>query len=805
MGDSFMLVEEDCKFGLQPLTFRKLMRSIIMKKFHLTFLLWCALLLTARAQKYFSISGYLTDETNGETIIGANVYNQDNPVQGTATNDYGFYSLSLPPDHYRLVFSFLGYQDKVITIYLGQDTVINLALSEGLQIEEVVVVAKRPDENIAGTSMGKVDLPMENIKTLPAIFGEVDVLKTLQLLPGVRSAGEGGTGFYVRGGGADQNLVLLDEAPVYNSGHMLGFFSIFNADAIKNTTLYKGEMPARYGGRLSSVVDVQMKEGNARDLEIDGGIGLISSRLTLQGPIVKERTSFIVSARRTYIMDLVQPFIKNSNFSGTNYYFYDLNAKVNTRFSQRDRLYFSTYFGRDVLNYKSEANDFAINMPYGNATATLRWNHLFNDKLFVNTSVIFNDYQFSFAGGQDVFNFKLSSGVNDWNGKIDFDYYPNYRHKIRFGGNIIYHTFTPNVVEGAIGDVEFKSNIKPKYGLETALYLQDEWSLSSKITVNAGLRYSRFSQLGPYQIIDGDYIPKGQSVISYDGVEPRFGLGWKLNSSTSIKAGYTYANQYVHLVSNSSSTLPTDVWVPSSVLVKPQQGAQYAAGVFKNWINNALETSVEVYFRNMHDQIDYRDDYVNNVGTEVETNFVFGTGRAYGAEFFLRKTQGDLNGWLGYTLSRTERSFPLIEQGRWYPATYDRIHDLSLVGNYALTKKWDLGLVFIYGTGRAYTPVEGVYFIDQKLVTNYAPRNSLRLEPYHRLDLSATYRPKADRARSWQGYWTFSIYNMYNRRNTFFTYVNYKTDLSKGSAQAQAYKVSIFPIIPSITWNFKWK
>lgn len=777
-----------------------------MKKSYQLLVVFLVLGFHLSAQKYISISGYLTDENSGETLIGANVYNQINPVQGTSTNDYGFYSLSLPPDQYKIVFSFLGYQDKIITVNLSTDTVINLALSEGLQMEEVVVVAERKDENITGTSMGKVDLPMEKIKTLPALFGEVDVLKTLQLLPGVRSAGEGGTGFFVRGGGADQNLVLLDEAPVYNSGHMLGFFSIFNADAIKNTTLYKGEMPARYGGRLSSVVDVQMKEGNDRSIQAEGGIGLISSRLTLQGPILKEKTSFIVSARRTYIMDLVQPFIKNSNFNGTNYYFYDLNAKINTKFSQRDRLYFSTYFGRDVLNYKSEANDFAINMPYGNATATMRWNHLFSDKLFVNTSIIFNDYQFAFTGGQDVFKFKLSSGVKDWNGKIDFDYYPNYRHKLKFGGNIIHHTFTPNVVEGSIGEVDFKSSVTSKYGLESALYFQDEWSVSNRITLNGGLRYSRFTQLGPYRIAStGEQIPKGKGVITYDGWEPRLGLGWKFDASTSFKAGYTYVNQYVHLVSNSSSTLPTDVWVPSSVLVKPQRGAQYAAGLFKNWNNNALETSIEVYYRDMHDQIDYRDDYVNSVGTEVETNFVYGSGRAYGAEFFLRKSQGDLNGWIGYTLSKTERSFPLIENGRWYPATYDRTHDLSLVSNYSLNKKWELGMVFIYGTGRAYTPVESVYFIDQQLVTNYAPRNSLRLEPYHRLDLSATYRPKADQNRRWGGFWTFSLYNVYNRRNTFFTYVKYNTDLNSGSAQAQAYKVSIFPIIPSITWNFKWK
>ena len=753
-----------------------------------------------------TISGYVKDANSGETLIGANVYNQADPGQGTSTNAYGFYSLTLPAGDYTLVFSYLGYRDQQTSIHLQANQSVNINLNEGVSMEEVVVVAEQRDRNVTSTELGKIDLPIENIKLLPAVFGEVDILKTLQLLPGVMSSGEGSSGFYVRGGGADQNLILLDEAPVYNTGHLLGFFSVFNADAIKNTTLIKGDMPAQYGGRLSSVVDVQMKEGNNQKYAVDGGIGLIASRLTIQGPVVKEKSSFMVSARRTYALDLAQPLIRKSNFAGTNYYFYDLNTKLNYQFSQKDRLYLSGYFGRDVFAFNSNQSDFNLRMPYGNATATLRWNHLFNDRLFMNTSVIYNDYDFSFSGGQDLFQFKLFSGVRDWNTKLDFDYYPNYRHAIRFGVNAIHHRFVPNVVQGSSGDVTFGSDFTDKYGVETAAYIQDEIKLGSKFNVQLGMRYSRFSQVGPYTSkLNGSEYGAWSPVTTYDGWEPRAALRWQLRPSASLKAAVTFTNQYIHLVSNSASTLPTDVWVPSTEVVKPQQGIQYALGVFKNWKDNLLETSVEVYFRDLANQIDYRDSYVNNLSNDVEDDFVFGVGRAYGAEFFLRKSKGDLNGWIGYTISRSERSFSAIEEGRWYPTTFDRTHDVSVVANYRLNDRWSFGGVVVYGTGRAYTPVNGVYLIGQDLVTEYGPRNSSRLEPYHRLDISATYVPAKSAQKRFQGSWTFSVYNVYNHRNPYFTYTNIDTNLATGEAQAKAYKVSIFPVIPSVTWNFKWK
>ncbi|MEZ4897844.1 MAG: TonB-dependent receptor [Saprospiraceae bacterium] len=753
-----------------------------------------------------TISGYVKDASTGETLIGANIYNALIPGQGTATNAYGFYSLTLPKGNYQLVFSYLGYQDHQADVALENDQTLNVQLSEGVSMEEVVVVAEQNDRNVTSTDMGKIDLPIENIKLLPAVFGEVDILKALQLLPGVMSSGEGSSGFYVRGGGADQNLILLDEAPVYNTGHLLGFFSVFNADAIKNTTLIKGDMPAQYGGRLSSVVDVQMKEGNNQSYSIDGGIGLIASRLTVQGPLLRDKSSFIISARRTYALDLAQPLIRKSNFAGTNYYFYDLNTKLNYQFSQKDRIYLSGYFGRDVFAFNSNQTDFNIRMPYGNATATLRWNHLFNDKLFMNTSLIYNDYDFSFSGGQDLFKFKLFSGVRDWNTKVDFDYYPNYHHSIRFGVNAIHHRFVPNVVQGSSGDVEFGSDFTDKYGLESAAYVQDDIKLSASLNMQIGLRYSRFTQIGPYTSKQTDTkYGSWDPVIHYDGWEPRVALRWQMAGNTSLKAAVTFTNQYIHLVSNSASTLPTDVWVPSTEVVKPQQGIQYALGLFKNWYNDNLETSFEVYYRDLKNQIDYRDSYVNNLSNEVEDEFVFGIGRAYGAELFVRKSKGNLNGWIGYTYSRSERSFPDIEEGRWYPTTFDRTNDASLVVNYQLSDRWSFGGVVVYGTGRAYTPIQSVYLIGQDLVTQYGPRNSSRLEPYHRLDLSATLKPNPDSKKRFQGSWTFSIYNTYNRRNTYFTYTDVDTDLETGQAEAKAYKVSIFPIIPSVTWNFKWK
>lgn len=758
-------------------------------------------------QEKFTVSGYVKDKASGETLIGANIVNLDNPSQGTTTNTYGFYSMTLESGKYKIVFSYLGFENQYFEVDLTKNVSLNVALSEGILIDEVVISADKDDrrKNVEGTQMGTVELPVENIKKLPAIFGEVDVLKAIQLLPGVLSSGEGNAGFYVRGGGPDQNLVLLDEAVVYNAGHMLGFFSVFNADALKNTTLIKGSMPANFGGRLSSVLDIQMKEGNDKHFAVEGGIGLISSRLTVQGPVVKDKSSFIISGRRTYILDLIQPALKGSNFEGTNYYFYDLNTKWNYTFSDKNRLYFSGYFGNDVLRFRQPNRDFKFDLPYGNKTATLRWNHLFSNKMFMNVSAIYNDYRFQFSGGQDEFVFKLFSGVEDWNLKVDFESYPTTNHTLKYGVNYIYHTLTPNTASATNGEVEFNTTFKPKYANEAAIYILDDMKLGKKWAINTGLRLSAFQQVGPYTSkITGDEFGRFEPAKTYGGFEPRLGVNFKVNDNLSFKSGVAFTTQYLHLVSNSSSTLPADVWVPSTEIVKPQRGVQYALGVFKNFDNDMFETSVEIYYKDLQNQIDYADNYVNDISKEVEDAFVFGKGRAYGAEFFLKKAKGKLNGWIGYTLSRAERSFEDIEGGRWYPAVYDRTNDLSVVGNYKLNKKWDFSAVFIYGSGRLFTPVRGFFFVEQNVNLFYGPRNSARLDDYHRLDLSATYTPKPDSKRRFKGSWTFSVYNTYNRKNPFFVNFDTTTDFQTGSSTITGSKITIFPMIPSVTYNFKW-
>lgn len=775
-----------------------------MKPVLIYFFLLNGVLNLAAQQKTFTLSGYLRDSLSGETLPGANIYVRDKPQIGTSSNNYGFYSLSLPAGEYAVTFSYLGFEERIEIIRLFQDLKLDILFSPGVQLEELIVEENKSLEQVQSTDMGRVDLTTDQIKRMPALFGEVDVLKALQLLPGVLSADEGGAGFYVRGGGADQNLLLLDEAPVYNSGHLLGFFSVFNSDAIKHTSLIKGGMPAYYGGRLSSVVDIQMKEGNARNYAVEGGIGLIASRLTVEGPLIENKSSFIVSARRTYVLDLAQPFIRNTDFSGTNYYFYDLNAKVNHRFSDKDRIYLSGYFGRDILNYKSGERDFTLRMPYGNNTATLRWNHVVSNKLFMNTTAVYNGYHFKLSGEQDLFSFRLNNGVRDFQLKLDMDYYPVPGHFIRFGANVIHHRFTPNILSGASGETTFTNDYKPKYGLESAVFFQDEIRLNARLTANLGLRWSRFSQIGPFRLGDKNYNDF-EAVKSFNGLEPRMFFTWLLNQRTSLKFGYSQNQQYIHLVSNSASTLPTDVWVPSSLYVKPQRGSQWSAGWYKTLQDGTWNLSVEAFYKPLRNQIDYRETYTSNQSTEIEEAFVFGKGEAYGSELFVQKSRGKLTGWLGYTFTRSWRWFRDIEQGRKFPASFDKPHDLELVSSYQASRKWNLSANFVYGTGKPFTPLRSVYFIDQNLVTRYGPRNSARYQDYHRADVSANYTPKPDSKKAFTSSWTFSVYNLYNRKNPFFINYDLDSDLSGGRAKATAYQVTLFPLIPSITWNFKWK
>jgi hypothetical protein len=662
--------------------------------------------------------------------------------------------------------------------------------------------------------MGKIDLSIGQIKNIPVVFGEVDILKAIQLLPGIQNAGEGNAGFYVRGGGPDQNLIMLDDAVVYKTGHLFGFFSIFNSDAIKNTSIIKGGMPAQYGGRLSSVLDVSMKDGNNQKFVTEGGIGLISSRLSVQGPVVKDKASFMVSGRRTYIDALVKPFVsKSSNFYGSGYYFYDLNAKINYRFSDKDRLYLSGYFGRDVFTFKSAKYSFNANIPWGNSTATVRWNHVFNSKLFANTTLVYNDYHFSFGAAQRNFEIKLASGIRDGNAKIDFDYYPSGNHKLKFGGLTTYHKFIPNVTSGRQDSVIFKpSSEGVKYAIENALYIQDDWDVAEKLKLNYGLRFSNFIQVGPYTMfmrdqnqnkLDSVVYGGLEKVRSYSGLEPRISIRYALGQTTSFKAAATRNLQFIHLVSNAGTTLPTDLWVPSTFRVKPQIGWQYSAGVFKNFRDDEYETSLEVYYKDMQNQIEYREGYTPSL-RDLEEEFVFGKGWSYGSELFINKVRGKLTGWIGYTLSYTWRKFPQLNNGEKYPAKYDRRHDLSVVATYEKNNKWKFGAVFVYATGNATSLPERFYVINGVLTQEYSAINQYRLAPYHRLDLSATLNPKPKPGKRLQSFWVFSIYNVYSRLNPYFVFYDQTGSPYNVTLKIDARQVSLFPILPSVSWNFRF-
>ncbi|MBK8329715.1 MAG: TonB-dependent receptor [Bacteroidetes bacterium] len=781
----------------------------------LSFLFCVQQMLHAQDKKY-TISGYVRDQSSGENLPAANVGVVE-LKRGVNTNNYGFFSISVPEGNYQLKVSYLGFETQLINLTIQKDIVLNVELlPKNLVQKEIIVKDIRKDNNVKSTEMGMHQLSMENVKKLPVIMGEVDVLKSLQLLPGVSSAGEGQSGFYVRGGGPDQNLILLDDAVVYNTGHLFGFFSVFNGDAIKNVTLIKGAAPANYGGRLSSVVDVTMKEGNNKKYQVEGGIGLIASRLSLQGPILKNKASFMVSARRTYIDALVKPFVRStSTFKGSGYYFYDLNAKVNYIITKKDRLYLSGYLGKDVFTFKNTERTFDVNVPWGNKTGTLRWNHEFSNKLFLNTTLMYNDYNFTFAGGQENFKVKFYSGIRDWSGKFDFDYYSKFNHNFKFGGQYTYHTFTPSTVSGEASGVEFKPDQTfRKYAHEMGIYALDEFDIGKKIKVNMGIRYSQFLQVGPYKRYtfdqnnnkqDSTVYEAGDIAKSYGGPEPRLSIRYSLDETSSVKLSAAKTYQYLHLVTNNGSTLPTDIWSPSTYFVRPQKAWQYSAGVFKNFFENKVETSVEVYYKDMENLLEYRQGYVPSSLRDVDYDFVFGQGYAYGAEFFINKTKGRLTGWLAYTLSWTYRKFDQLNSGEKYFAKYDQRHNISFTTTYELNKKWTLSGVFVFGSGNRVTLPTSLYTINNQVYQEYSKLNNYSLPPYHRLDLAAIYTPKAASTKKLKGSWTFSIYNVYSRQNPYLVYLDVQGGIGNtNGVELKVKQVSIFPILPSITYNFKF-
>lgn len=785
-----------------------------MSRFYFSFIFTLIISQLAFGQTRFTLNGYIKDSLSGESVIGATV-SVNGQSKGVTSNQYGFYSLTLDEGDYLIQVSHVSYSVKLVPVSLHSNQSLNVDLiAKSALINEVVVYSKKRDGNVKNAQMGRIDLSMNQVKAIPAFMGEVDILKAIQLLPGVQSAGEGNAGFYVRGGGPDQNLIMLDDAVVYNTGHLFGFFSIFNGDAIKNVSLIKGGMPAQYGGRLSSVLDVTMKEGNINKFQGDGGIGLIASRFSVQGPIKKEKASFIVSARRTYIDALVKPFVsKSSSFYGSGYYFYDMNAKVNYRFSEKDRLYLSGYFGRDVFDFRNSKRSFNTNIPWGNSTATLRWNHVFNRRLFANTTAVYNDYNFKFSAAQENFEIGLFSGIRVMTIKSDFDYYPLPNHKLRFGGLLTHHKFIPNVVTGRQDSVVFTPNNEgAKYAMEAALYVQDDWEIGEKLKVNYGVRWSSFNQVGPYMLytrddngnkLDSISYGRLKTVKAYGGLEPRLTIRYALNDESSLKAAVTRNYQYIHLVTNAGTTLPTDLWVPSTYLVRPQLSWLYSAGYFRNFDDNRFETSVEVYYKDMRNQVEYKEGYTPSLA-DPEEEFVFGKGWSYGAEFFVNKTKGRLTGWIGYTLSWTYRQFRQLNEGLRYPARYDRRHDISVVANYDAGKRWKLGAVFVYGTGNAITLPERFYIINGVLTQEYSRLNQYRMKAYHRMDLSATYTPVPKKKRKVSSSWVFSVYNIYSRLNPYFLYFDQEGSIVTNDLQVSTKQVSLFPILPAVTWNFRF-
>lgn len=757
--------------------------------------------LNTYSQEKVTLNGYVKDASTGEELIGASVYISE-IKSGGITNIYGYYSVTVPKAEYNVQYSFIGYNTKSLKIKLSENNRLDVEISPNSEIiQEVEIKADAEDKNIRSTEMGVVKLDIKEIQSIPVIFGEQDILKTIQLMPGVKSAGEGNSGFYVRGGNIDQNLILLDEAPVYSASHLLGFFSVFNSDAIKDVKMIKGGMPAEYGGRLSSVLDIVMKDGNSKKYEASGGIGLIASRLTVEGPIVKDKGSFIASGRRTYV-DMFLKASNNERMKKSKLYFYDLNLKANYRFGANDRLFLSGYFGRDVFGYSD-----ILGTNWGNATTTLRWNHLFTEKLFLNSSLIYSDYTFKVGMKFGEDDFSILSGIKDVNLKEDFQYFINPKNSLKFGGNAIYHTFRPGEISSSIKALDdFK--IDNKHALESALYLSHEFSLNEKINLNYGIRYSGFLQVGPGDIYtfdtegntkDTTTFNKLESVQNYGGLEPRVSLTYLINSSNSVKVSYNRNRQYIHLLSNTTSGTPMDAWIPSSTIVKPEIADQYSVGYFKNLFENKFESSVEIYYKDLKNQVDYKNGANLMLNPYVESQLVFGVGRAYGLEFFLKKRTGKLTGWISYTISKTEKQFNDIDNGNWFPARYDRIHDVSIVGMYKINEKLNISATWVYYTGDAVTFPSGKYTIEGETVSYYTERNGYRMPDYHRMDIGVTYYNK--KTAKTESSWNFSVYNVYARENAYaITFRENADDPSK----TEAVRISLFKIIPSITYNFKF-
>ncbi|WP_421763910.1 TonB-dependent receptor [Ekhidna sp.] len=788
------------------------------------------------AQEKYTINGYVKDAANGEALIGATVLVTE-LATGNITNVYGFYSITLPPGDYTVEYRYIGFvtQNKVVS--LSENTRIDVELvEEQTQLQEVVVTARPEDENVTSTEMSVAALDIKTISKIPVFAGEIDIIKSLQLLPGVSTVGEGASGFNVRGGGVGQNLILLDEAPVYQSSHLFGFFSVFNPDAVKDVKLYKGGIPSRYGGRLSSILDVRMKEGNSKDYDVSGGIGTVFSRLTVEGPIAKDKSSFILAGRRSYA-DVPIRLFTNALEDGAALYFYDLTAKTNYNINDKNRIFASGYFGRDVFKFDAEQG-----FNWGNQTASIRWNHLFNDRFFSNFTAFYSNYDYAFEfGNTDDDQFDWSSKIQTVNFKPQFTYFLDQKNEITFGGELLYYSFFPANAVGFSSGQRIDLSLDKRNALETSLYVSNKQNLGAEWSVEYGVRYSNFSNLGAANkyifgdtiagqrkpVIDTISVSSGEAVATYGNLEPRLSVRYQLNSTTSIKASYNRMNQYIHLVSNTVAATPIDVWQPSTNNIRPQQGDQVALGYFKNFQNNKFETSVETYYKWTRNQIDYIDGADLFINDLLEADVLAGIGRAYGIEFYIKKNTGSLTGWISYTLSRSELKIDGINTGlnsedrtgRWYPTRFDQTHNLKLVSNYRLSERKNLAATFSYISG---TPT--TYAIDRINVGGYVipindgSRNNVRIPDYHRLDVSYTidYNKITKKGKKRSSSLVFSVYNLYNRKNAFainflqdegrvdYTQINNLNQPSE-PVQTSAFETGILAfVLPSVTYNFKF-
>jgi TonB dependent receptor/CarboxypepD_reg-like domain/TonB-dependent Receptor Plug Domain len=754
--------------------------------------------------KLVSISGYVKDSKTGEVLTGATIYIKE-IKKATSTNQYGFYSISMLPGSYTVQFTYLGYESVEKNQNLLSNIVLNIEMSEGTKVlDEVVVKASRPEDNIKKPEMSISKLEMKTIRQVPALMGEVDVIKVIQMLPGVLPTSEGTSGFSVRGGGIDQNLIILDEATVYNASHLMGFFSVFNNDAIRDVKLYKGDIPASYGGRLSSVLDVRMKEGNTKKITVTGGVGLISSRLTVEGPIINEKTSFLISGRRTYA-DLFFPLLTDSNAKKSILYFYDLNFKLNHQFSDNDRLYLSAYLGRDIFGEKGSSD-----AGFGNKTATLRWNHQFSSRLFSNLTAIVSNYDYKLQTQQGGSNYVWNSNLLDYSLKADFNFYPNPDNEIKFGISSIFHVLNPIDAWIQSDSLLVFPNLK-NYELEHAIYVYNQQKIGDKVTLKYGIRYSVFQNMGKTKLNTFDANHEYTGTINYksgeifntyphkfiDGLEPRLGFVYSVSDMSSIKASYSRTIQYLQLASVSNGGMPLDYWFPANPNIKPQKANQYAIGYFRNLANNQIEASVETFYKQMYDVIDFRDHTQPLFNALLDGDVRTGTAKSYGIEFLIKKNEGKFYGWISYTLSRAIRNIPEINNGQPYPAPYDKPNNINIIVNYEISPEIIFSANWVFASGTPITFPIGSQVVGNTAVPIYSGRNEYRMRDYHRLDLSLTLKGAKKPGRLWQGEWVFSIYNAYGRHNDWM--LNF--DLENHQAQ-RTYLPFLF--FPGITYNFSF-